>query len=71
MESRRELELTVARQQEFIKQLTAEMAATMKLLVLERVLAEELRYEAAEANETLDALNRHLDALNRHLEHGH
>ena len=64
MESQRELELTVAQQEQFIIQLTAELAATMKLLVLERELADELRYEAAEVHKTLDALNRHL-------EHGH
>jgi len=64
MESQRELELTVAQQEQFIIQLTAELAATMKLLVLERELSEELRYEAAEVHKTLDTLNRHL-------EHGH
>ena len=64
MESKCDLELTVARQEQFIIQLTAELAATMKLLVLERELSEELRYEAAEVHETLATLNRHL-------EHGH
>jgi len=61
MDSLRDLESTVARQEQWIIQLTAELAATVQLLVHERELADELRYIAAEANETLDALSRHLE----------
>jgi hypothetical protein len=64
MESQRELALTVAQQQQFINQQAAALAATIKLLVHERELSDELRYEAAELHNTLDALNRLL-------EHGH
>ena len=61
MESQNAMDLLVAQQEQQIIQLTAELAATMKLLIAERKITEELEFACTNAYENLDTIQHQFD----------